>query len=76
MAAGLIPIVPTVGGLTEFVPRRFHFNTLEEAADKISSALQAEVEERVRLSSSVDRFSLTSYIDQFQNVVSRFYIES
>jgi hypothetical protein len=51
MAAGLIPIVPTVGGLTEFVPRKSHFNTLEEAADKISSALQAEVEERVRLSS-------------------------
>lgn len=31
--------------------------------------------QRVGLSNSVDKFSLTSYIDQFQNMVSRYYIE-
>lgn len=71
MAAGLVPIVPAVGGPTEFVPSKYHFNSLEEAADKISTALQVENEERVRISDSVNRFSLSNFINQFQNVVSR-----
>jgi len=29
MSAGLIPIVPDIGGHTEFVPRKYQFHTLE-----------------------------------------------
>lgn len=36
MAAGLIPIGPSVGAPTEYVPKKFHLRTLEEAAGKIS----------------------------------------
>ena len=70
MAADLVPIVPAVGGPAEFVPSNYQFDSLEEAAERVSSALQVEKEERVRISTSVDRFSVTNYIDQFQNVVS------
>lgn len=34
--AGLIPIVPSAGGSTEFVPQQFHYNTLEQAAEIVS----------------------------------------
>jgi glycosyltransferase involved in cell wall biosynthesis len=70
MAAGLVPVVPAVGGPAEFVPSNYQFNTLEEAAERVSTALQVEKKERVRISTSVDIFSVTNYIDQFQNVVS------
>ena len=69
MAAGLVPVVPAVGGPAEFVPSNYQFDSLEEAAERVSSALQVENEERVRISTSVDRFSVANYIDQFQNVV-------
>jgi glycosyltransferase involved in cell wall biosynthesis len=29
MAAGLIPVVPYIGGNSEFVPQRYHYRTLE-----------------------------------------------
>jgi glycosyltransferase involved in cell wall biosynthesis len=38
MAAGLIPVVPNIGGQTEFVPLKYHLSTIEEAAEKVSSA--------------------------------------
>jgi hypothetical protein len=37
-AVGLVPIDPSVGGQTEYVPKKCRSRTLEEAADKISSA--------------------------------------
>lgn len=38
MAAGLAPIVPNVGGQTEFVPRKFHLiqNRIQEFCDPIT----------------------------------------
>lgn len=39
MAAGLIPVVPHVGGNSEFVPQQYHYSTLEEAAEIIEDAL-------------------------------------
>ncbi|MDW0342898.1 MAG: glycosyltransferase, partial [Nitrososphaeraceae archaeon] len=39
MAAGLIPVVPHVGGNSEFVPQKYHYGKLEEASEIISNAL-------------------------------------
>ena len=39
MAAGLIPIVPHVGGNSEFVPERYHYGTLEQAAETVRNVL-------------------------------------
>jgi hypothetical protein len=39
MAAGLIPIVPHVGGNSEFVPERYHYGTLEQAAEIVRNVL-------------------------------------
>lgn len=70
MAAGLAPIVPNVGGQTEFVPRKFHFKSLDEAADLVSSSLALSGLERRQISDSVVRFSTSNYIRNFQILLS------
>ena len=69
MAAGLIPIVPNIGGPTEFVPRKYQYKTLEQAAEIISSAFQLQYAERVQISNSVNKFSNSHYIKGFQHIV-------
>jgi glycosyltransferase involved in cell wall biosynthesis len=69
MAAGLAPIVPNVGGQIEFVPRKFHFNSLEEAANLVSSSLSLSSSERRQISDSVVRFSTSNYIKNFQRLL-------
>src|ERR671919_1739615 len=41
MAAGLIPVVPHVGGNSEFVPERYHYGKLEQASEIIRNALSS-----------------------------------
>jgi glycosyltransferase involved in cell wall biosynthesis len=70
MAAGLVPMVPNIGGQTEFVPLKYQFSTIEEAAEKVSSALYASDPKRIQMSNSVNRFSVSNYIDEFQKIIS------
>jgi glycosyltransferase involved in cell wall biosynthesis len=69
MAAGLVPIVPDIGGPTEYVPKKYHFQTLEEAVDKIASSLSVSDGERIEMSNVVHDFSLSNYIANFQKVM-------
>jgi glycosyltransferase involved in cell wall biosynthesis len=76
MSAGLIPIVPSTGGQTEFVPSKYHFHTLEQAAEIASSAFDIPDSERIVISDSVKRFSTSNYIRGFQNVVNRLFVNT
>jgi glycosyltransferase involved in cell wall biosynthesis len=69
MSAGLVPIVPEIGGQTDFVPRKYRYSTLAEAAMKISLALITSQEERSTLSQNVASFSKGNYITRIQKVV-------
>jgi glycosyltransferase involved in cell wall biosynthesis len=69
MSAGLIPIVPDIGGQTDYVPSKFHFHTFGEAVQIIHSALDADDSERVRLSNSVRKFSINKYIRNLQQII-------
>jgi glycosyltransferase involved in cell wall biosynthesis len=69
MSAGLIPVVPDVGGHTEFVPQKYQFDTLEKASEIISSAFNVSHSERIQISNSVRRFSISSYRLTFQQLV-------
>ena len=71
MAAGLIPIVPSVSGSAEFVPQQFHYSTLEQAAEIASSAFHLSNGERLQISNSVDKFSSSHYIEGFQQIISK-----
>jgi glycosyltransferase involved in cell wall biosynthesis len=70
MAAGLAPIVPDIGGQTEFVPRKFHFKSLNEAAHLVSELFRLSCAERRQISDSVTRFSTSNYIKKFQDLLS------
>jgi glycosyltransferase involved in cell wall biosynthesis len=69
MSAGLIPVVPDVGGHTEFVPRKYHFHNIEEASEIISYAMNTPLKERIQISDSVTKFSTSNYIRSFQQLV-------
>lgn len=69
MSAGLIPVVPDTGGHTEFVPKKYQFDSLTDAAGIISSALQVSQDERLRLSNTVMEISLSQYSIRLQSVI-------
>src|SRR5215213_4076033 len=69
MSAGLIPIVPSIGGHTEFVPLKYQFHTFGEGVEAVSSALNAPNSERMLISDSVRRYSIDSFIHHFQQIV-------
>jgi len=71
MSAGMVPVVPKIGGQTEFVPPKNQYDSLEQASQIIGSALTITDEERQKLSDSVTQFSETNYKRQFQLIVSK-----
>lgn len=73
MSAGLTPVVPTIGGHTEFVPQKYQFDTLEKASDIISSAFNVSYSERIQLSNSVKKFSISNYTMAFQRLVNSLF---
>jgi glycosyltransferase involved in cell wall biosynthesis len=69
MSAGLIPVVPNIGGHTEFVPLKYQFRTFGEGVEAISSALDAPNSERILISDSVRRYSTQNFIRGFQQIL-------
>jgi glycosyltransferase involved in cell wall biosynthesis len=70
MSAGLIPVVANNGGHTEFVPTKYQFTNLQNAAEIISDALNASSAERLRVSESVMKFSVENFMKSFQSLLS------
>jgi len=71
MSAGLIPVVPDIGGHTEFVPSKYQYHTFGGAVEAIAKAIEAPYSERNQLSGSVRKFSVSNYIQSFQKILSR-----
>ncbi|PWU82263.1 MAG: hypothetical protein DLM72_02870 [Candidatus Nitrosopolaris wilkensis] len=70
MAAGLIPVVPNEGGLTEFVPEEYQFNTIKQAAEIITHVFnQLPKNERIKIRSDINKFSNSHYINGFQSIL-------
>ena len=69
MSAGLIPVVPNIGGHTEFVPLKYQFRTFGEGVEAVSSALAAPNSERILISDSVRRYSTQNFIRGFQQIL-------
>jgi hypothetical protein len=62
-------VVPDIGGPTEFVPRKYQYRTLEQAAEIISSAFHLPYAERVQISNSVNKFLNSQYIKGLQHML-------
>ena len=69
MSAGIIPVVPDIGGHTEFVPTRYQFHTYGEGVQAVAAALAAPASERIKLSHSTQKYSVTNYIKKFQQIL-------
>jgi glycosyltransferase involved in cell wall biosynthesis len=70
MAAGLIPVVPNEGGLTEFVPQEYQFNTIEQAAEIIMDVFNhLPKTERINVNYDINKFSNSHYIEGFQTIL-------
>jgi glycosyltransferase involved in cell wall biosynthesis len=72
MAAGLIPVVPNEGGVIEFVPQEYRFNTIEQAAEIIIYVFnQLPKTERIKLNNNINKFSNSYYIERFQTILNK-----
>jgi glycosyltransferase involved in cell wall biosynthesis len=69
MSAGIIPVVPDIGGHTEFVPAKYQFHTYREGVDAVAAGLAARSSERIKLSHSTDKYSATNYVKKFQQIL-------
>jgi hypothetical protein len=70
MAGGLIPVVPNEGGVIEFVPQEYQFNTIEHAAQIIMYIFNhLPKTERIKLSDDINKFSNSHYIKGFQTIL-------
>ena len=69
MAAGLIPVVHDSGGPREFVPSRYRYKSLEEAAEIIMSSLNAKLEEREKVARIAERFSEDRFKEEVVKVI-------
>jgi glycosyltransferase involved in cell wall biosynthesis len=69
MSSGLIPVVPDIGGHTEFVPLRYQFHTFRDGVKVVSNALNASSSERILISNSVKKYSVRNFIQRFQVII-------
>jgi glycosyltransferase involved in cell wall biosynthesis len=69
ISAGIIPVVPDIGGHTEFVPAKYQFHTYGQGVGAVAAALAAPASERAKLSHSTQKHSVTNYIKRFQQIL-------
>ncbi len=69
MSAGIIPVVPDIGGHTEFVSAKYQFHTYGQGVGAVAAALAAPASERAKLSHSTQKYSVTNYIKKFQQLL-------
>jgi glycosyltransferase involved in cell wall biosynthesis len=69
MSAGMIPVVPDIGGHTEFVRAKYQFHTFGEGVQAVAAALAAPASERIQLSHSTQKYSVTNYVKRFQQIL-------
>jgi glycosyltransferase involved in cell wall biosynthesis len=76
MASGLLPIVPTIGGSSEFVPSEYQYRSIQQAADIISNVLNEINDDKYNalvtsldISNRVSIFSIQSYKKNLKNII-------
>jgi glycosyltransferase involved in cell wall biosynthesis len=74
MAAGCIPVVRNSGGPTEFVPKKWRYDNLDECLDKVEAALDASPNEHMEMVKIAEQFreehykrTFVQYLEKFSN---------
>jgi alpha-1,2-mannosyltransferase len=71
MSAGLVPVVPTFGGNTEFVPEKLRYSNYIEAAKIITRFMNATAQQRLILSNSVKKFSKKQFKENLKSLLNK-----
>lgn len=70
MAAGLIPVVPAVGGCTEIVPPKYQYHGIEDAADCITKFIREyDDDKRKEVYKIAEKFSLSSFKERLRQLI-------
>ena len=76
MSLGCMPVVHDSGGPTEFVPSRFRFKIVEEAAKKVEEAIDNWSPKQAReISQRTDRFNEKNFAKQFIDAFDSHFLE-
>lgn len=70
MSAGLVPVVPSFGGNTEFVPDGLRYSDQKQAAKIILKSMNANLQQRFSLSNSVKKFGKGRFKDNLKRLIS------
>ena len=70
MSAGLVPVVPSFGGNTEFVAENLRYSSQKEAAKIIMRSMNASLQQRLSLSNSVKKFGKRHFKDNLKRLLS------
>lgn len=74
MALGCLPIVHNSGGMKEFVPEKYRYETLQQAADKISQEIDSwSIEKSFEMKEATERFSISNFSLRFMELFSKYY---
>jgi glycosyltransferase involved in cell wall biosynthesis len=69
MAAGLIPVVPDCGGPAEFVPKRYQYHTLANAAEIVEKYINVSQCERLTISRIAGQFCKEEFKSRMKMIV-------
>jgi glycosyltransferase involved in cell wall biosynthesis len=74
MAFGCLPVVHNSGGMVEFVPAQYRYETVQEATDSVINAVNSwspdKSEEMMRIA---ENFSIASFSNRFMTLFSKYY---
>lgn len=74
LALGCIPIVHNSGGLKEFVPNNYRYDTIQEAASKINDAISDWSSDKTEeMKKSSENFSMSNFSTRFIELFSKYY---
>jgi glycosyltransferase involved in cell wall biosynthesis len=68
MSAGLIPVVPHIGGNSEFVPEKYHYSKLEQASEIIRNVLFSSSFNDDTFNNNITRNKTTTITSHINNI--------
>lgn len=77
MALGCLPVVHNSGGMVEFVPEPYRYETVQEAASKIDYAISNwSPDKAVEMKQITEKFSISNFSRQFMAFFNEYYSNS
>ncbi|MBE3116117.1 glycosyltransferase [Candidatus Bathyarchaeota archaeon] len=74
MASGCLPIVHNSGGMREFVPVKYRYETVQDAADKINSAINDwSPDKSFETKAIAENFSYANFSRRFMELFCKYY---